>query len=149
GLRRAWASRREAARQAMAAPWIPAAAGAAALALALTLTVGLTKGRRLEAPAPDPVIVALAAFRGGDPSAFAGGPSGRRLALSIDAADLPAAEAYQAEVVNATGRRVWLGPATLSSGSLSLEIDRGFQRGIYWVRLYAPPGRLLREFGLR
>jgi hypothetical protein len=129
-------------------PWVRAAVVMAAFALILLVFAGLTKGR-WAAPAPEPVTVALAAFRGGEQGAFSEGPARRRLALSIDAADLPAAESYRAEVVNASGRPAWSGPATLSGASLSFAIGRGFEPGVYWVRLYTAQGRLLREFGLR
>jgi putative zinc finger protein len=129
-------------------PWVRAASVIAAFALVLLVPVGLTKARRA-APASEPVTIALAAFRGGEQGAFSEGPAGRRLALSIDAADLPAAENYRAEVVSASGQRAWSGRSTLSGASLSFAIDRGFEPGAYWVRLYTAEGRLLREFGLR
>jgi putative zinc finger protein len=135
-------------RRTMEPPPVRAAMVIGACALALLVPIGLTKWRRT-APAPKPVTIALAAFRGGEQGALAEGPAGRRLTLSIDAADLAAAESYRAEVVNASGRRAWRGPATLSGASLSFVIDRGFKPGTYWVRLYTVQGRLLREFGLR
>jgi hypothetical protein len=116
------------------------------LALALVLgVVELTEGRRAE-PAPAAAVVALAAFRGGDSGAFFDGPARRPLELTIDAPDLPAAAGYRVEVVGATGREAWSGAAT---APMSPSIAKGLPPGIYWVRLYAPHGEWLREFGLR
>jgi len=152
-----WARFRQAALPAVEPPWVRAALVVAAIAVALLIPAGLIKGR-LAAPGPEPARIVLVALRG---STFSEGPARRRLTLSIDPADLPAAEEYRAEVVNASGRRVWesaqrsvvrgstSGPATPSSAALSLSTDRGFEPGTYWVRLYISQGRLLREFGLR
>ncbi len=104
-------------------------------------------------PAPEAVTATLAAFRGGDAATFAHVPAGKPLDLVIDGTSLPAASAYRLQIVNASGKSVWSGPAVASGEKLSAHLTTGLGPGVYWVRLYASqvPGEagLLREFGLR
>ena len=126
--------------------WAAATAGVFLLAVpGLMKAVGWWRAEPASMTAP----VVLAAFRGGDDAPISQGPAGRPLELSIDAADLPAVGAYRVEVVNATGQRAWSGAATVSNGTLSVQIPKGLKPGTHWVRLFAVEGNLLREFGLR
>jgi hypothetical protein len=104
-------------------------------------------------PAPETVTATLAAFRGGDAATFAHAPAGKPLDLLIDGTSLPAASAYRLQIVNASGKNVWSGPAVASGEKLAAHVSEGPRTGVYWVRLYASqvPGEagLLREFGLR
>jgi hypothetical protein len=126
--------------------WVAATAVVFLLALpGLTKAVGWWRAEQASITVP----VVLAALRGGDGATISQGPAGRPLELSIDSADLPAVSAYRVEVVNATGQPAWSGAATLSNGTLSVQIPHGLKPGTHWVRLFAVQGGLLREFGLR
>lgn len=117
---------------------------ACALLLLLTAPALMRMLGRLPAQAAP---VELAAFRGTE--SMAQGPADRPLDLSIDAADLPVFAAYRITVVTSSGRSRWSGIAAAQSGRLLAHIPEHLPPGVYWVRLSAEPGELLREFGLR
>jgi anti-sigma factor RsiW len=123
-----------------------------AIGLMLVLSGGAMVWWRMQ-PAPETVTTTLAAFRGGDAATFAHAPAGKPLDLVIDGTSLPAASAYRLQIVNASGKNVWSGPAVASDEKLAAHLTAGLGPGVYWVRLYASqvPGEagLLREFGLR
>jgi len=126
-----------------------------AVALMLVLVGGAMISWRRQ-PAPT-VAVTLAAFRGGEAAGFAYAPARKPLDLVIDRTSLPAAGAYQLQIVNGSGKNLWSEAAVTSYGKLSAHLPKGFGPGLYWVRLYGsqasgdvPGGTgLLREFGLR
>ncbi len=124
-----------------------AVAGLAILCVMAALTVKMGP-RPSGTPALD-ASVSLSAFRGGDDAAVNRAPAGQPLELSIDVTDLPASVAYRVEVVNATGQRIWDATVPASNGKLAARVSKGLNPGIYWIRLYSGPGKLLREFGLR
>jgi hypothetical protein len=95
----------------------------------------------------EPAPVELAAFR--DADSMAQGPADRPLDLSIDAADLPVFASYRVTVVTAAGQSRWSGIAAADGGKLLAHIPERLPPGVYWVRLSAVQGELLREFGLR
>ncbi len=130
-------------------PRMPATTNWLAAALLLGVTGG-TVAWRMESPvATAPVAtVKLIALRGGDEDA-ARAPSGRPLDLVLNRTDLTADLAYRAEVVDASGNRVWIGNVRIADQSLSIQVGRPLRAGTYWVRLYTSDGQLLREFGLR
>jgi hypothetical protein len=55
---------------------------------------------------------------------------------------------YRLEIVDAAGGLQWTGTAQPVSGKLTARVEKRLGVGVYWVRLYAPSGKLLREFGL-
>jgi hypothetical protein len=97
-----------------------------------------------------PEAVVLTTFRGAGGAAEV--KAGRPLDLSIDVSSFLDAQAepgpYRVEVVNAAGFPVWTATASPSAEKISARLERSLAAGIYWVRLYAPSGMLLREFGL-
>lgn len=56
---------------------------------------------------------------------------------------------YRLEMVDAAGVLQWTGAARTVSGKLTARVEKRLGAGIYWVRLYASSGKLLREFGLQ
>jgi hypothetical protein len=110
-------------------------AGAAAILLLTCLTALLS----WRTPVGEPKAIVLDAYRGSAtaPRARAGQP----LDLKIDLNDVRPASGYRVEVVDATGRQVWIGgpPAHLAEG---------LAKGDYWVRLLTDKGEWLREYGL-
>ena len=121
-------------------PWsflrlLPATAALACIVLAAGVAL-----RDSNSAAP-PFAVNLAATRGAGIEAKA--PAGRTLALRPDLTGL----AFQLEMVDRLGNRVWQGAATAQGLLAGTGVPR--QRpGIYFVRLYGSSGELLREYGL-
>ena len=85
------------------------------------------------------VAVDLAATRG----AFqVKAPAGRVLQLKCDLTGLPGFPSYRLDVVDNSGRRV-----RQAQTASTAQVD-GLPSGIYFIRIYAPTGELLREYGL-
>jgi hypothetical protein len=81
----------------------------------------------------------LTASRGEMPSA---GPA-RELDLTLS--DAPSEGGpLRVEIVNATGRLLWSGPA-----GIQLKAERQFGPGDYFVRVYSVSGKVMREYGFR
>lgn len=131
-------------RPTVIAAWA-SAMGAAALLLYLFPAFGVPP-RNSDGPA---AFVTLAALRGGGEETMARGPAQQPLELSMRLDDLSRSVPYRVEVVTATGRNAWSGPAQVSGATVSARISPGLRAGMYWARLYASNGELLREFGLR
>jgi hypothetical protein len=74
-------------------------------------------------------------------------PAGRPLILQLDLAELPQA-AYRVEVVDASGVVVWKGIGLPSPANSTAVAIHGLNAGVYFVRVYASSGGLLREYGL-
>ena len=97
--------------------------------------------------------ITLTTLRGGSSDNVAEAKIGRPLDLSMNIADLAnsAAETgpYRIEVVDAAGDPHWTGTASPSmADQIKTHVEKSFKTGTYWVRLYAPSGKLIREFGL-
>jgi hypothetical protein len=121
------------------------------LAAVLLVVAGTTMAWRIQSSPAAMATVAtirLIALRGGEGD-VAHVPSGRPLELVFGRNDLAADLSYRAEVVDASGRRMWNGNVRIAEQSLSIRVDRPLAAGAYWVRLYTSTGQLLREFGLR
>jgi hypothetical protein len=67
--------------------------------------------------------------------------------LQLDVATLAAQASYRLEVVDATGRAVWNGQASLHNSKLTVSTAR-LATGYYFIRVYGADGVLLREYGL-
>jgi hypothetical protein len=110
-------------------------------------------------------VVTLTTLRGGGSEGMAEAKAGQALDLSINIAAIanspPGSGPYRLEMVDASGDQRWTGVVSpvVSSGSpgdaeqsaahqISARVDKPLGSGTYWVRLYAPSGKLLREFGL-
>ena len=126
-------------------PWlrfprlVPALAGMAVAIVAAGLWIG-----RPDMGEAHPFAVDLEATRGAAIEARA--PAGRWLLLRLDLANLPASSSYRLEMVDRFGSRIY--QATVAAqGSRAGFMVPGTQPGIYFVRLYRPPGELLREYG--
>lgn len=81
----------------------------------------------------------LTASRGEMPSAA----PARELDLTLADAP-PEGGPLRMEIVNATGRLLWSGPA-----GIQVKAVRQFGPGDYFVRLYSVSGKVLREYGFR
>ena len=98
--------------------------------------------------------VTLKTLRGGSSDGMADARPNRPLNLSIDSREMATSTAelgpYRLEVVDAAGNRAWTGTAVSSvSGKIVARVEKRLAAGVYWVRLYAHSGKLLREYGLR
>jgi hypothetical protein len=127
-------------------PWlrfprlVPALAGMAVLMVAAGLWLS-----RLDLGEAYPFAVDLAATRGAAIEAQA--PAGRWLLLRLDLANLPASPGYRLEMVDRSGNRVWQATVPARGSKADFKVPRT-QPGVYFVRVYRPPGELLREYGL-
>ena len=103
--------------------------------------------------AADPVT--LIALRGGDGTAQVRALHPLELSIELPSeasgagGSLPKAESYRLEMVDAAGVLQWAGTAQPVAEKLTARMGKRLREGAYWVRLYAPSGKLLREFGLR
>jgi hypothetical protein len=126
-------------------PWlrfprlVPALAGLAMVIVAAGLWLG-----RLDVGEAHPFAVDLAATRGSAIEATA--PAGRWLLLRLDLSNVPASPGYRMEMVDSSGNRVWQATVAARGSKASFKVPRT-QPGVYFVRLYRPPGELLREYG--
>jgi len=118
---------------------VPALAGLAVAIVAAGLWLG-----RLDVGEAHPFAVDLAATRGSAIEATA--PAGRWLLLRLDLSNLPASPAYRMEMVDRSGNRVWQATVPARGSKADFKVP-GTQPGVYFVRLYRPPGELLREYG--
>ena len=101
----------------------------------------------------EPQAVTLTTLRGGSTDSVAEARVGHPLDLSMNIADLANSPAeagpYRIEVVDAAGDPRWTGKASLTlAGQIKTHVQKSLKTGSYWVRLYAPSGKLIREFGL-
>ena len=118
---------------------VPALAGLAVAIVAAGLWLG-----RLDVGEAHPFAVNLAATRGSAIEATA--PAGRWLLLRLDLSNLPASPAYRMEMVDRSGNRVWQATVPARGSKADCKVP-GTRPGVYFVRLYRPPGELLREYG--
>lgn len=118
--------------------WVMGAAAAALLAVALRVSLNPTQ------PSP-PYALVLETSRGAEAQHA---PAGRGLDLSLDITGLQPLPAYRIEIVDRQGTRVAGLRAELAQGRVRTSVTRGLGAGIYFVRLYAPSGELLREYAL-
>jgi hypothetical protein len=139
--------------------WLRPASGIALLAV---LVMGMYAwrmplGREFADDARPGQAVTLTTLRGGASNGVAQARAGHPLDLSINvaslSASLPEAGPYRLEVVDAAGEQCWIGAVTpvlsaWSAGRIGARVNKPLGAGVYWVRLYAPSGKLLREFGL-
>ena len=126
-------------------PWprfprlVPALAGVAMAVVAGALWIGrVDQGEAL------PFALDLEATRGAAIEAKA--PAGRWLLLRLDLANLPAFSWYRLEMVDRFGGRIRQATVTAQGSKAGFKVPRT-PPGIYFVRVYGPPGELLREFG--
>jgi len=141
------------------APGILSRPPAFSAALAVILVAGFALWHFALRPAGNPLgnqsseTITLAALRGGGEAGMARAEAGRALDLSIDLQTIadfsPQAGNYRLEVVDTAGAPLWTGAASAAAGKLGVRMDRRLTIGTYWVRLYSPAGKLLREFGLQ
>jgi hypothetical protein len=126
-------------------PWlrfprlVPALAGLAVAVVAAGLWIG-----RPDLGQAHPFAVDLVATRGAAIEAKA--PAGRWLLLRLDLSNLPASSWYRLEMVDRFGKRVWQATVPAQGAKAGFKVP-GTQPGIYFARVYGPPGELLREYG--
>lgn len=124
---------------------IPVMAGcavAAAMVMLLRAPVAVS-------PAPEPIAVVLEARRGVDGVSEAKAPAARPLILQVDLTELPSLSDYRLEVVDRNGKGAWQASVKPAGNRIERALDTQLAQGVYFVRLYAPAGELLREFSLR
>jgi CheY-like chemotaxis protein len=122
---------------------VPVWVAAAAMVLALVPLSLYQVSRR---PAERPDTVNLRAMRG--LADEAGADAGKPLALNLDVSGLPQHDTYRIELVSAVGHVIW-GKAVPGQGLEVRTKSAALQPGVYFVRVYSPPGELLTEYALR
>jgi hypothetical protein len=126
-------------------PWlrfprlVPALASLAVAVVAAGLWIG-----RPDMGQAHPFAVDLEAMRGAAIEAKA--PAGRWLLLRLDLTNLPASSWYRLEMVDRFGSRIYQATVAAQGSKAGFKVP-GTPPGIYFVRLYRPPGELLREYG--
>jgi hypothetical protein len=123
--------------------WRPLPAFAAAAVALLLVFAGVRFFQ--SGPALPPVAVTLQATRGAGIEGNV--PANRPLVLKLDVSTLDVQHSHRVEIVDQSGREVWSGKADRVDSNLPVAIP-GLRAGIYFVRVYATEGRLLREYGL-
>lgn len=129
--------------------WIPFPMRPAVLSMALgalVVVAGIGVIRYRSPQNPPVALVTLASFRG---TATASAPTGRPLDLEISEPDIPPGASYSMEVVTLTGESAWKGTPQARGGKLVGRLEKGLDKGPYWVRLSGAEGTLIREFGLQ
>ncbi len=111
----------------------------ATCAAGLLLAFGAV-GLHLAQSTGQPAVVSLEAYRGAAVGAQA--PAARKLVLRFGLAGLPDFPSYELEIVDRWGTPVLR--VNAAPGSAAVPALRA---GSYYVRLYAPGGQLLREYG--
>lgn len=99
-----------------------------------------------QAHSVEPFAMLLESSRG---SGIQHAPANRRLELSLDTQGLPSLSSYALEVVDESGGRQYESHVTAEQSVVRVSLPGGLRRGTYFVRLYAPPRELLREYGLQ
>lgn len=118
--------------------------GLAAACAAICLAIWIP---RQGSQAPIGAEANLTAMRGaGEVTAHV--PSGKGLALNLDALDLAASVTHRIDLVNSAGHLVWQGHAAPQNGRIRVEVKKKLGTGLFWVRVYED-NRQVREFGLR
>jgi len=109
------------------------------LAAGLMLAAGAAVWHQAQSTG-QPAIVSLAAYRGTAVRAQA--PAARELVLHFDLLGLPDFPSYELEIVDRWGTPVLRVDAAPGSAAVP-----ALRAGSYYIRLYAPGGQLLREYG--
>ena len=123
--------------------WLTVSVMAAAAAAILTTAMLMPPHA---APGAKPAEVRLYAMRGSG-ATLPQVQSPGSLRLDLAAEELPPGTAYQVEIVDASGSRVWNGAAPRLGTWVTVSVDRSFPPGRYWVRLRRG-GELIHEYGL-
>jgi hypothetical protein len=114
---------------------IPVFAGMILLLLSTAIWLGPAVLRR-----PPVVAIALNTSRG--PGLMTRAPAGARLNLAPVLTGLPVQSSYRVEVVDRGGEYLW-------QGRYPGAVAGPLRPGVYFVRIYATGGELLREYGLQ
>jgi hypothetical protein len=118
---------------------VPALAAVAIAVVAGVLWIG-----RVDSGEALPFALDLEATRGAAIEAQA--PAGRWLLLRLDLANLPASSWYRLEMVDRFGGRIRQAIVPAQGSKAAFKIP-ATPPGIYFVRVYGPPGELVREYG--
>jgi hypothetical protein len=127
-------------------PWLRFARLVPALAGVVVAVVVVVAGLWLSRPnvgEAQPFAIDLEATRG---AIEAKAPAGRWLLLRLDLTNLPASSWYRLEMVDRLGKLVWQATVPAQGAKAGFKVP-GTQPGIYFARVYGPPGELLREYG--
>lgn len=97
-------------------------------------------------PSGEPYVVDLVATRGGPVDTIA--DAGRPLVLNIQTNGPQDLTPYRVEMVDQNGQLIWQ-QQVLARGSAVRARSAAPRPGVYFVRLYAAPDRLVGEYGIR
>ncbi|MBV9742792.1 MAG: response regulator [Acidobacteriia bacterium] len=137
-------SRGEAARSPLRWPRMIPAWSVVTAVLLLALPFGLYRWTRR--PVPQPYIVELVARRGLPVATVAA--TGRPLVLKLQTNGAPDLTSYLVEMVDQNGQMIWR-QRVLARGSEVRAQSLAPRPGVYFIRLYAAPDRLVGEYGMR
>jgi CheY-like chemotaxis protein len=115
---------------------------ASAALLLIFIPVAIHQINRVQTGKPD--VVNLQAMRGLTEEAKAR----RSLVLNMDVSSLPQSDSYAIELVTGGGEIIWR-KTVAAQASMVRAVTEGLKSGMYFIRVYTPAGKLLREYGLR
>ena len=115
---------------------------ASAALLLIFIPVAIYQINRVQTGKPD--VVNLQAMRGLTEEAKAP----RSLVLNLDVSSLPQSDSYAIELVTGGGDIIWR-KTVAAQASMVRAVTEGLKSGMYFIRVYTPAGKLLREYGLR
>jgi CheY-like chemotaxis protein len=115
---------------------------AAAALLLIFIPLALYQINRIQTGKPD--VINLQAMRGLTEEATAR----RSLVLNMDVSSLPRFDSYAIELVTGGGEIIWR-KTVAAQASMVHAVSEGLKSGMYFIRVYTPAGKLLREYGLR
>ena len=117
-----------------------------AFAAALTLLAGAAVVSQLHKKgAVAPLAVALEATRGDNVARV---PARQPLLIEPGIEGLPQFSSYRLEIVDQAGKPVRQSKVSANAGGIARANVSGLPPGIYFVRVYSPPGDLLREYAM-
>jgi hypothetical protein len=76
-------------------------------------------------------------------------PAYHSLDLSLDLTGVPPSDTYRVELADERGNIIWTTTQTAAGDRLTVSYAEGCKPGSYWLRVAAPDGRLLREYGFQ
>ena len=115
--------------------------GFAAAAIVVIGLLVLSKGGPMVPPV---AYVQLAAVRGEMISVV-----NRAKEFDLTLLDAPSGGNFRVQVVDSGGASKWEGIAPRTAKGVEVRVKKALPAGNYFVRLYAPDGRMQHEYGLR
>jgi hypothetical protein len=121
--------------------WLRLATAVAAAAVLIVLVGWWSSRSHMAAP---PLAISFNTTRGAITTSV---PADTWFLVRLDLAGISDFPTYRLQMVDATGAAVWQHMATAHDAKVEAKIPKA-KSGTYFIRVYSPKGKLLREFGL-